>query len=623
MNHYLWGMRPYFRQVSGQLMLGSVSGIIMNTMIVLPAILLGRAVDAVLALERGEVGTDAVVWAALAYVGGTVLTQGPRMGKRWWLITANGRIRANIRSDALRGVLAWPMARLQSTSIGDLMARIIGDVEVLGVGVREFTIETWDTILFSISLIMAMLFYDAGLTLLALLPVPIAILLAKAAGRWVSGLTTTSREANASLTTALQEQLSGVRVLRLFGRVAAAVELVAQLSRRYADANVALVRLRSGLRPVYTTIMTAGVVLVVWQGSLKTIDGVMTLGAFIAFLELYLRFVNRGFRIPQMINSIQTGGAAYARLRPLLAPPPPFSDEPPYASYQHNHITGLGVPDAAPSANSPGPVAVSLQGVTFHYPESKVPALNDIWLDIPAGALVGVTGPVGSGKSALAKVLLGLYPLESGRMLLNGRGSEEASIARRTANTGYLGQEPFLFSGTVCENILLGSTTAGRAETDTILSSSISCAVLGEDLQGFSAGLETEIGEAGIQVSGGQRQRIALARAIAVSSPQMPGLLVLDDPFSAVDVDIEAKIVSGLQQLFGLQVSPEQRCTIVLFSHRLATFSQADMVVVLEKGRIVERGTHTDLVQAGGLYGRIYRAQLQLERRDSGQRGPL
>ena len=565
MNHYLWGMRPYFRQVSGQLMLGSVSGIIMNTMIVLPAILLGRAVDAVLALERGEVGTDAVVWAALAYVGGTVLTQGPRMGKRWWLITANGRIRANIRSDALRGVLAWPMARLQSTSIGDLMARIIGDVEVLGVGVREFTIETWDTILFSISLIMAMLFYDAGLTLLALLPVPIAILLAKAAGRWVSGLTTTSREANASLTTALQEQLSGVRVLRLFGRVAAAVELVAQLSRRYADANVALVRLRSGLRPVYTTIMTAGVVLVVWQGSLKTIDGVMTLGAFIAFLELYLRFVNRGFRIPQMINSIQTGGAAYARLRPLLAPPPPFSDEPPYASYQHNHITGLGVPDAAPSANSPGPVAVSLQGVTFHYPESKVPALNDIWLDIPAGALVGVTGPVGSGKSALAKVLLGLYPLESGRMLLNGRGSEEASIA----------------------------------------------------------GLETEIGEAGIQVSGGQRQRIALARAIAVSSPQMPGLLVLDDPFSAVDVDIEAKIVSGLQQLFGLQVSPEQRCTIVLFSHRLATFSQADMVVVLEKGRIVERGTHTDLVQAGGLYGRIYRAQLQVERRDSGQRGPL
>src|SRR5206468_4662996 len=215
---FLWGMRPYLRQVAGQLVLGSVAGIVMNTAVVLPASLLGRAIDRVLSLARGEATAADVGWAALAFVGGTLLTEVPRAAKRWGLMTANARIRANIRADAWRGVIAWPMARLGSTPAGDVMARFIGDVEVLGVGVREFSIETWDTILFSLSLMVAMLVYDPILTVLALLPVPVAMLLAKATGRWVAGRTTASREANASLTTALQEQLAGIRVLRLFGR---------------------------------------------------------------------------------------------------------------------------------------------------------------------------------------------------------------------------------------------------------------------------------------------------------------------------------------------------------------------------------------------------------------------
>ena len=623
MNHYLWEMRPYFRQVAGQLVLGSIAGIAMNTMIVLPAILLGRAIDTVLALEHGEVGTGAVVLAATAYVGGTLLTEGPRIGKRWWLITANARIRYNIRADALRGILTWPMARLRSTPIGDLMARIIGDVEVLSVGVREFTIETWDTILFSISLIVAMLVYDARLTALALLPVPLAMFLAKVTGRWVSGLTTTTRVANASLTTALQEQLFGIRILRLFGRTSAAKNLVTQLSQRYADANVALVRLRSGLRPIYTTMMTAGVVVVVWQGSEKVINGAMTPGVFIAFLELYLRFVNRGFRVPQMINSIQAGGAAYARLRPLLAPPPSLSGEPRYASFRHNRVIGIGALAPALPSIPAGPVAVSLQGITFRYPDATVPALRDLWLDVPAGALVGITGPVGSGKSALARALLGLYPLESGHILLGGRRIEDIPVAERAAQTGYLAQEPYLFSGTIRENILLGSPLADKDKAEAVLEASISTAVLNEDLRGFTDGLETQIGELGIRVSGGQRQRIALARAIATSSPRIPGLLVLDDPFSAVDVDTETRIVAGLRQLLGQQTAPEEQSTIILFSHRLAAFSHADLVVVLDDGQIKERGTHAELIQLGGLYGRIYRAQLQVRRGGAGQEEPL
>jgi ATP-binding cassette, subfamily B, multidrug efflux pump len=270
MRSYLWEMRPYFRQVAGQLVLGSITGIMMNTAVVLPPILLGQAINAALAFERGEVSPGAVGWAALAFVGGTLLTEVPRIAKRWWLMTANARICANIRADAWRGVIAWPMARLDRTPAGEVMARIIGDVEVLGVGVREFTIEPWDTLLFSLSLMVAMLVYDPPLTVLALLPVLGAMLLAKATGRWVAGRTTASRQASAFLTTALQEQLAATRVLRLFGRTGAAVERVDALAGAQAGTNLALVRLRSGLRPVYSTLMTAGVLFVVWQGGRRS-----------------------------------------------------------------------------------------------------------------------------------------------------------------------------------------------------------------------------------------------------------------------------------------------------------------------------------------------------------------
>jgi ABC-type multidrug transport system fused ATPase/permease subunit len=617
MRYYLWELRPYFRQVAGQLVLGSIAGCIMNTAIVLPAILLGRTIDAALAFERGAVSPGAVGWAALAFVGGTLLTEVPRIAKRWWLMTANARMRANIRADAWRGVIAWPMARLDSTPAGDVMARIIGDVDVLSVGVREFTIETWDTLLFSLSLMIAMLVFDLHLTVLALLPVPVAMLLAKATGRWVTGRTTASREANAALTTVLQEQLAGIRVLRLFGRTGAAVARVDALSGEQADTNLALVRLRGGLRPVYTILMSAGVLLVVWQGGEKAVSGAMTVGAFIAYLELYLRFVNRGFRVPQMINSIQGGAAAYARLRPLLAPPSPLANEPPGASFRAGHIAGMQEPAPVPPSVPTGPVAVSLHGVTFRYSTATAPALHDIWLDIPAGALVAVTGPVGAGKSALARALLGLYPLEAGQVLLDGRPLEDMPVAERAARTGYLPQDPYLFSGTIRDNILLGAAILRQAQDYAptaaaglpVLAAAVSCAALGEDLRAFPAGLETEIGELGIRVSGGQRQRIALARAMAASGTLAPGLLVLDDPFSALDLDTEARIVAGLRQLFGPSQPYAQQCTVVLFSHRLLAFPQADLIVVLDRGRILEQGTHAELSTGNGLYARIYRAQ--------------
>jgi ABC-type multidrug transport system fused ATPase/permease subunit len=249
--------------------------------------------------------------------------------------------------------------------------------------------------------------------------------------------------------------------------------------------------------------------------------------------------------------------------------------------------------------------------VTFQYPTAPQPALADVWLDIPAGALIAVTGPVGSGKSALARVLLGLFPIAHGRILLDGTPLDAIDADTRAARIGYLPQEPVLFSGTIQENVLMhGPQTMPSCAEQRAADAAIRLAALERDLQTMPAGRTTEIGELGVRVSGGQRQRIALARALA--APAAPGLLVLDDPFSAVDIDTEAQILAGLRTAFGPTAPSEQRATIVLCSHRLAAFPQADRVFVLDASRIVEEGTHVDLLAADGVYARMYRAQQRI-----------
>jgi len=378
-------MRPYARQVAGLLTIGSVCGVLMNTAVVLPAVLLGHAVDTVLAHDRGEVDGGAVTRAVLLLIAGTLATELPRIGKRYWLGVCKNRIRANVRADAVGGVLSWPADRLHRTSVGEVMGRVVGDVEVLGRGVGEVIVETWDTLLFSVALAVAMLVYDPTLGLLALAPVPVALALAKAVGARVSRRTLRAREANAAVTAFAQEGLTGLRALRASGRGTAYAGRLRSLADEQADAELAAAHLEAVLAPVYTLLVTSGVLAIIGLGGQRVIAGQLSVGDLVALLALFGRFTGRAFRIPQMVNRVQAAAAAYSRLAPLLAAPPPLAAEPRRASWRTDRIAGLpadvdgtATPPATPPRATPapatsptattrprGPAGVSLRQVTF------------------------------------------------------------------------------------------------------------------------------------------------------------------------------------------------------------------------------------------------------------------
>jgi len=585
----------YLGKYSRAFWIQSVGGIVYNTVIVAGPILLGKMLDAAEALEKSGVTPERVrtlLLFTLSFVAATVFFQYGRYVKRWYLRTMTNRIACDMRAGLLSRVLKYPMALIEKESVGDLMSRTVGDVDQITSTTQQTINEGWDTWLLMVSYFVVLLWYDWRITLISSIPIPFAIILAQSVRHPVYRFSLASRRAASVVASHVQRTLGGLTILRLFGRENIETERLKDYNRALMKWNIKTSLVQTAMMPVYATLASLGIVAVIILGGQRVVGGTWTIGTFVAFLTMFAAMSTRTWVAARIFNQFHAASASWDRIKNKLGEPEETMPVPP---------TGVGARPKPAGAGGPLATAIQATNLSFSYPGADHETLVGLNFSVNKGDFVGVTGPVGSGKSALALVLTGLYPY-SGELLVDGRSLNTFS-SREKANTfAYAGEDAFLFSASIRQNITFQDRVEPGAENMAREEVAVHTAALSDDMALFPQGLNTVVGERGTRLSGGQRQRVALARAIYSGNP----VLILDDPFSAVDIGTEQRMIERIR-------NDLKGTTILVFSHRLASFAGADRILVLDKGRLVEQGNHLQLMANRGMYEKIYSAQTWME----------
>jgi len=495
------------------------------------------------------------------------------------LIGISRDIEYDIRNDLFRHLIRLSADFYGRYRTGDIMARTTNDLSAVRNMLGPGIMYSGDTLLTAILAVGVMGWVDWRLTLFALLPAPIVSVLVRYFGHRIHERFREIQTIFSEISNRVQENLTGVRVVRAYVQEDSEKRLFEEWNRDYIKESLRLARLSAVFLPMLHSFTGIAFLIVLWYGGNRLMDGKITLGAFLMF-NVYLGMLIRPMvAMGWVVNVVQRGTTSLARLEEILNEQPSITDPP--------------RPVAAPQPVR-GEVRFEDAGLAFGDTE----VLREINIRIEAGSTVALVGPTGSGKSSLAQLIPRLWDPTAGRILLDGIDLRNLRLADLRRAIGFAPQETFLFSATLAENIAFGHPSATMEQ----IRRSAELAGLGPDVGGFPDGYDTVVGERGITLSGGQKQRTAIARAILGD----PSVLVLDDALSSVDTETEELILNALGDLV------EDRTTIVI-SHRVSTVRRADVIFVMDRGRIVEQGNHASLLAGGHWYADLHQKQL-LER---------
>ena len=571
-------MLPYLRRYRGGLALGVLVMLTENLLGAAFPLVLARAIDTVLAGTTLQI----LVLFAAGLLGIQAAKSVFLYLKRWILITISRDIEYDLRQD-LYEHLQRQSARFFSTwRIGDLMSRATNDLNAVRMMTGPAFMYITNAVAAFAFAIVAMMYLDWQLTLMLLAPMPVVAYIVSYFGREIHARFESIQSKLADLTSQVQENIAGVRLVRAFTQEKAEQEKFNRINQEYIDRNRLLIRIQAMFWPSLEGLVMMAFLLVLLLGGRAVLAGRISVGDFVAFMQYMFILTWPMIALGWVVNIIERGLASLGRLDKLLTAAP--------------EITSHRVPDAPAQVRGD----IEFRNLSFRY--NGIPVLEDIDLRVRAGETLAIVGPTGSGKTTLINLIGRLYDAPPGSLLIDGRPITDYPLDSLRRGIGYVPQETFLFSQTLGENIALGRPEASGEE----IAHAAEVAGLAADVDGFPNGYDTRVGERGVTLSGGQKQRTAIARAVL----RDPQILVLDDALSSVDTVTEEEILRHLKDVMRDRTS-------IIISHRVSTVQHADQIVVLKDGRIVERGTHTQLLARDGYYYDLYQKQLleeELER---------
>jgi len=571
-------LSPYLGSQKKSLLLGFAGVLLGNALSVLIPLVVKGAVDY---LSGGGPRRT------LAYYAAAILALSIGQGifrflTRREIIGASRRIEYALRNDLFRHLEGLSVSFYLRVKVGDIMARATNDLNAVRMMLGPGVMHLANTIIVLAFALTLMVYMNAVLTVVVLLPLVLLAFFVRRFGRLVHVRFTEVQENFSLLSDFVQESLSGIRVTKAFVREEARSERLAELSLGQKNKNLSLVRVWSLFLPSISLAAGLSLATLLWLGGRWVIAGKLSLGELVAFTGYLSLLVWPLTALGWVINLLERGRASLMRIVELLNEKP--------------EITG---PRLGGVKRIDDKASVVFDGVSFRYPGSKGWALNEVSLEVGAGETVALVGPTGSGKSTLLSLLPRLFDPTEGVVLIGGKDLRSFDLAVLRRAIGYVPQESFLFSETILENVAFG---LDAPEEEKVVAAA-SWSQLLEEIEAMPRGWETPVGERGVTLSGGQRQRAALARALAID----PQILILDDAFSSVDLKTERGI---LDYLFG---KPGWNRTTFLITHRVSVAAAADRVLVLDRGRLVDQGVHSELLRRCEVYRDLYEKQLLSE----------